>query len=90
MSIGARRSCNKQQQLMMTWPIMMDANKAITDCDRRNQRHHRDAPTHSQDKPLKRNEEGSGNQPQATRQPCQQMQQERHEGIVSIMMILIP
>ncbi len=34
MSVGARRSCNKQQQLTTTWPIAMDVIKAITDCNR--------------------------------------------------------
>jgi hypothetical protein len=42
----------------------MDAIKAITNRDRRNQRHHHEVPKHSRDKPLNRDKEGHGNQPQ--------------------------
>jgi hypothetical protein len=43
----------------------MDAIKAITDHNRRNQRHHPEAPKHSQDEPLKQEKKGHGNQPQS-------------------------
>jgi hypothetical protein len=42
----------------------MEAIKAITKRNGRDQRHHREVPKHSQDKPLKRKAEVSGNQPQ--------------------------
>jgi hypothetical protein len=41
----------------------MDAFKAITNRDRCNQRHHREVPKRSRDKPLNRDKEGHGNQP---------------------------
>jgi hypothetical protein len=44
---------------------MMDVFKAITNQNRCNQRHHCEAPKPSQDKPLKRDKEGHGNQPQS-------------------------
>ncbi len=65
MSVGAMRSCNKQQQATMTKPIAMDAIAVITDRDGHNQRLHREAAKCSRDKPLKRDEEGRGNQPQS-------------------------
>ncbi len=65
MSVGARHSCDKQQQLTTTWPITMDMIKAITDCDRHNQCHHCEAPKRSRNKPLKCNKEGHGDQPQS-------------------------
>jgi hypothetical protein len=43
----------------------MDAIKAITNCNGCNQRLHHEAQKHSQSEPLKRNEEGHGNQPQS-------------------------
>ncbi len=43
----------------------MDGIKAITNCNGRNQHHHYEAPKHSRDKPLNRNKEGHGNQPQS-------------------------
>ncbi len=65
MSIKDRCSCVKQQQLTTTWSIVMDAIEAITNHNGPNQRHHCEAPKRSQDKPLKRNEEGRGYQPQS-------------------------
>ncbi len=65
MRVGARHSCNKQQQLTTTWPIAMDAIKAITDCDGCNQHHHHEALRPWRDKPLNCDEEGHGNQPQS-------------------------
>jgi hypothetical protein len=50
---------------MTTWPIAMDAIKANIDHDGRNQCHHHEAPKRSQDKPLKCNKDGHGNQPQS-------------------------
>jgi hypothetical protein len=50
---------------MTTCPIAMDVINTITNCNRRNQRHHREAPKCSQDKPLNCNKEGHGNQPQS-------------------------
>jgi hypothetical protein len=41
----------------------MDAIKAITNSDGHNQRNHREMPKRSQEEPLKRNEDGRGNQP---------------------------
>ncbi len=38
----------------------MDAIKAITDRDGRNQRHHCEVPKRSRDEPLKRDEKGHG------------------------------
>jgi hypothetical protein len=49
----------------MTLPIAMDVIKAITNCNGPDQLHHRDAQKRSQDKFLKRNETGHGNQPQS-------------------------
>jgi hypothetical protein len=43
----------------------MDAIKAITDRDGRDQHHHCEAPKRSRDEPLNRNKEGHGNQPQS-------------------------
>jgi hypothetical protein len=43
----------------------MDAIKAITDCNRRDQHHHCEAQKRSLDKLLKRDEEGHGNHPQS-------------------------
>ncbi len=43
----------------------MDAIIAITNCNGRNQCLHCEAPKRSQDEPLKRNEEGCGDQPQS-------------------------
>jgi hypothetical protein len=43
----------------------MDTIKAITNCNGWDQHHQREAPKHLQDKPLKRNKEGRGNQPQS-------------------------
>jgi hypothetical protein len=43
----------------------MDAIKAITNGDGGNQHHHCEGPKRSQDEPLKRNEEGHGDQPQS-------------------------
>jgi hypothetical protein len=43
----------------------MDTIKAIANCDGHDQRNHCEAPKRSQDEPLKRNEEGLGNQPQS-------------------------
>ncbi len=65
MSVGASRSCNKWHQLTTTWPIAMDAIKAITYCSGCNQRHHCEAPKRSWDEPLNRDKEGRGDQPQS-------------------------
>jgi hypothetical protein len=46
----------------MTLPIAMDAIKAITNHDGRNQSHHCEAPKCSQDKPLNHDKEGHGDQ----------------------------
>ncbi len=54
-----------QLQQAMASPTAMDAMKAITDCNGRNQRHHCEAPKRSQDEPLKHDEEGRSNQPQS-------------------------
>jgi hypothetical protein len=43
----------------------MDAIKAITNHNGRNQRHHCEAPKRPQDKPLNRDKEGHGDQPQS-------------------------
>jgi hypothetical protein len=65
MSVGAIGSCNKQQQATMTLPITIEAIIAITNHNGCNERHHCERPKCSQDKPLKRNKEGCGNQPQS-------------------------
>jgi hypothetical protein len=65
MSIGASRSCDKRQQATTTSPIAMGAIKAITNRNRCDQRLHCEVPKRSQEEPLKRNEEGHGNQPQS-------------------------
>ncbi len=65
MRVGAMRSCNKQQQAMTTSPIVMDTINAIAICDGRNHRNHCETPKRSREEPLKRNEEGRGNQPQS-------------------------
>jgi hypothetical protein len=49
----------------MTTPITMGAIKAITNCNGHKQRLHCEVPKHSREEPLKRNEEGHGNQPQS-------------------------
>ncbi len=87
MSIGARHSCNKQQQATTTLPIVMDAIQAIANHDGCDQRNHREVPKCSQDEPLKRDKEGCGDQHQSRRQ---RMQQGHREGIVSITMTLVP
>jgi hypothetical protein len=65
MSVGASCSCDKQQQLMTTWPIAMDAIKTITNHDERNQHHHREAPKRSLEEPLNRDKEGRGDKSQS-------------------------
>ncbi len=84
-SVGARRSCDKQQQLMTTWLIAMDCDGCIWCC------YHQEAPKRSQHKHLECNEGGHGSKQrlEATRQPCQQMQQEHCKSVVSITTILI-
>jgi hypothetical protein len=64
-SIRAICSCDKQKQATTTLPIVMDAIKAITNRDGRDQHLHREVQKCSQTKPLKCNEEGHGNQSQS-------------------------
>ncbi len=92
MSVGARHSCDKQQQSTTTWLIVMVGIKAITNHDGRNQCHHCEMPKRSRDKHLECNKGGHGNKQclEATRQPCQQTRQEHHEIVMSITTILIP
>ncbi len=59
------RSCDMQQQATRTSPIAMDAIIVITNCNGCNQCLHHEVPKRSQNKPLKCNEEGRGNQPQS-------------------------
>jgi hypothetical protein len=59
------RSCDKQQQATTTLPIAIDTIIVITNRDGCDQRLHCEAPKRSQEEPLKRNEEGCGNQPQS-------------------------
>jgi len=68
----------------------MDAIKATTNCDGRNQCHHRGASKCSRNEPLERDEEDRGDQPRSRKLPRQQMRQERCEGVVSITTILTP
>jgi hypothetical protein len=49
----------------MPLPIAMVAINAITNRVERDQCHHCEAPKFSQNKPLKHNKEGCGNQPQS-------------------------
>jgi hypothetical protein len=67
----------------------MDLIKVTTNCNGRDQCHHREASKLLRNEPLKREEEGQGNQLQSHKQPCQRAQQERREGIVSITTKLI-
>jgi hypothetical protein len=63
MSIGASRIWDKQQQAMATLPNTINTTKAITGHDGCNQLHHCEAPKCSQNKLLKSDEEGCGDQP---------------------------
>jgi hypothetical protein len=65
MSVRARHSWDKQEQITTTLPIAMDAIKAIANHNGCNQRNHLEAPKCSREMPLKRNKEGHGNQPQS-------------------------
>ena len=67
----------------------MDAIKVITNPNGRDQYHHREASKLLQNKPLKRKEEGQGDQLRSHRRPRQRTRQERREGVVSITTKLI-
>jgi hypothetical protein len=67
----------------------MDAIKVTTTHDGRNRCHHREASKLLRNEPLKREEEGRGDQLRSHKRPCQQAQQERREGVVSITTKLI-
>jgi hypothetical protein len=69
---------------------MTSDNTIAADHDKRNwRRSHREAPKRSRHKPLKREEEGRGDQLWSHKWPCQRAQQECCEGVVSITTKLI-
>ena len=68
----------------------MDAIKVTTNCDGRDRCHHREALKLFLYEPLKRGEEGRGDQLCSHKWPCQRAKQERCEGVVSITTILTP
>ena len=83
-------SHDKWQQATMPSPIAMDAFKVTINCNGCNRCHHRGASKHLQNKPLKSNEEGRGNQPRSCKRPRRWTQQGHCEGVVSITTILMP
>ncbi len=64
-NVGARLSCDKQQQAMTPSSITMDAINAITNHDSHNQCNYCQVPKCTLNKPLKCNKEGRGNKPQS-------------------------